>query len=154
MLFITEAFLQMPHQTLPPPHWTYGSSAHSSQRELKLAYQDDLIGTDADLHIGNSRILFDAFNPSYNRYHLSDVLLQSGKGRVRLYAPLRAATRDTIPPIASADTLDLKLGRIRLENYEVAYTDEVGKLETNAKIGKLMVEGKELFLHKPSVIFA
>jgi len=123
-------------------------------RNVKLTYKDALIGTDAELFVGNSRLSFSAFNPAFNRYHLSKALFSSGKGSVRMYAPLRAVTSnlEQPKPTNTSDTLDLKLGQIQLENYELTYNDEVGKLKTKANIGKIVVEGKQLFLNKLAIL--
>lgn len=113
-------------------------------KNIQLAYQDALIGTDANVWVDDAQLQFSAFNPTLNRYHLANTLLKTGKGSVRMYAPLRQ-------PSNSSDSLDLKLGIIRLENYYLAYTDETLKLTTSAKIGKIAIEGEQLFLAQPFV---
>lgn len=114
-------------------------------KNTRLTYQDTLIGTDANLWVNDARLQFSAFNPTLDRYHLANTLFNTGKGSVRMYAPLRPPTPD------SADSLDLKLGIIHLENYDLAYTDETQKLTTSAKIGKITIEGEQLFLTQPFV---
>lgn len=150
--FITEAFVskdKQPDTTTTPLEMRLDAI---QLRNVKLTYQDALIGTDADLVIGNARLTFSAFNPSYNRYHLSNALLASGKGSVRVYPSLKTSPVITQPtPVSQDDSLDLKLGTIQLENYQVDYADEMQKLKTNVKIGQLMVEGNQFFLNQPFI---
>ncbi|WP_273216104.1 translocation/assembly module TamB domain-containing protein [Runella zeae] len=125
-----------------------------SLKNVNLQYRDALIGTDAKLWLKGSKVTFSAFNPSYNRYHLSTTLLNEGKGSVRMYAPLRApavASDSAVVVSSASDSLDIKLGKIRVENYELNYVDETQKLKTGAKIGTLELESEQLFLEKLAV---
>ncbi len=125
-------------------------------KNVKLVYRDALIGTDADLWVKDSRVEFSAFNPSYNRYHLTNTVLTTGRGAVRMYAPLRAPKPgvDSLAAVtASSDSLDFKLGKIHLENYELRYEDETRKIKTGGKIGKLDLESNYIYLNKLAVSF-
>lgn len=123
-------------------------------KNVRLVYKDALIGTDANLWLSESNVNFSAFNPSYNRYHLTSTILNTGKGSVRMYAPLRPVKTDadsvevTVNP---SDSLDLKLGKIQVKNFDIAYEDETQKLKTGGKIGQLEVESNFVYLNNLAV---
>ncbi|WP_147277035.1 translocation/assembly module TamB domain-containing protein [Runella aurantiaca] len=122
-------------------------------KNVRVSYRDALIGTDAALWIEESNVNFSAFNPSYNRYHLTNTVLNAGKATVRMYAPLRPAKPeiDSLAAINSADSLDLKLGKIQVKNYEITYNDETQKLKASGKIGQLDLESDYIHLDKLAV---
>lgn len=83
-------------------------------KNVRLVYRDALIGTDANLWLIESNINFSAFNPSLNRYHLTSTDLNTGKGSVRMYAPLRpsqAGANSLEVAATSSDSLDFKIGK-------------------------------------------
>ena len=120
-------------------------------RNVRVSYQDVLIGTDADLSLPDARFQFSAFNPSLNRYHLSKTDIRSGKVAVKMYQPLRQDTTQTAATTPASDSLDLKLGMVRLADYRVTYEDEKQQIKTALAIGKIEVEAEKLFLTKPLV---
>lgn len=123
-------------------------------KNVRLVYRDALIGTDANLWLSESNVNFSAFNPSLNRYHLTSTDLNTGKGSVRMYAPLRPSQEgaDSLEVAAtSSDSLDLKLGKIQVKNFDLAYEDEIQKLKTSGKIGKLDLESDYIYLNKLAV---
>jgi translocation and assembly module TamB len=122
-------------------------------KNVRVSYRDALIGTDAALWIEESNVNFSAFNPSYNRYHLTNTVLNAGKATVRMYTPLRPAkpSTDSLVTINSADSLDFKLGKIQVKNYEITYNDETQKLKASGKIGQLDLESDYIHLDKLAV---
>ncbi|WP_428666762.1 translocation/assembly module TamB domain-containing protein [Runella sp.] len=123
-------------------------------KNVKLVYRDALIGTDANLWISESNVTFSAFNPSYNRYHLTSTVLNTGKGSVRMYAPLRPSkTGADSSEVATnpSDSLDFRLGKIQIKNYDISYEDETQKLKTGGKIGQIDLESNFVYLNKLAV---
>jgi hypothetical protein len=123
-------------------------------KNVRVLYRDALIGTDANLWLNESNVTFSAFNPSYNRYHFTNTVLNAGKGSVRMYAPLRPPQSESDSATVAdnpSDSLDLKLGKIQVKDFDIAYEDETQKLKTSGKIGQLDVETDRIYLDKLAV---
>jgi len=152
--FITKAFANpdsLPDTTSAPMEMRLDAV---KLKNVRLVYRDALIGTDANLWFSESNVNFSAFNPTLNRYHLTTTDLNVGKGSVRMYAPLRTTKSGTDSlEVASnpSDSLDLKLGKIQVKNFDIAYEDEIQKLKTGGKIGQLNVESDYIYLNKLAV---
>ena len=120
-------------------------------RNVRLSYQDAVVGTDAEVSLPDACFNFSAFNPSLSRYHLTNTNIQSGWVKVKMYTPIRKDSGLT-SSASTADSLDLELGTIRLGDYRVVYEDRKQQLKTEANIGKLEIEAEKLYLTRPLVV--
>ena len=114
-------------------------------RQVHLSYYDDASGIDADVRLPEASVGFEAFNPSYSRYHPTEIKL-AGTG-VSLHT-FEAADLG-LPPEASptsSDTLDLKLGDIDFRDVKVSYSDAVSGMSTELSFPKLLAKVDHVYL--------
>ncbi len=114
-------------------------------KQVHLSYYDDASGIDADVRLPDASVGFDAFNPSYSRYHPTEIKL-AGAG-VSLHT-FEAADLGLPPevPSASSDTLDLKLGDIDFRDVKVSYNDAVSGISTELSFPKLLAAVDHVYL--------
>ncbi len=114
-------------------------------KQVHLSYYDDGSGIDADVKLPDASVSFDAFNPSYYRYHPTAIKL-AGAG-VSLHT-FEAADLGLPPevPSTSTDTLDLKLGDVDFRDVKVSYSDAESGMHTELSFPKLLAMIDHVYL--------
>src|SRR5690606_27052655 len=114
-------------------------------KKVHLTYYDDAAGIDTDLTVPEAAVVFSAFNPSYSRYHPTDISLSGTSLSLRLFKPVDLGIPEEIASTGS-DTLDLKLGRIDFREIAVRYTDEESGMLTDVQLPKLLAQMDHVYL--------
>lgn len=124
---------------------------------VKITYNDAIIGTDADLYLKDLSTEFKEFNIAKSQYHFANVKGDGGAAKLRLYKsvkPSPVVLPDTIAPkVAAADSLDLNVGTVSLANFNWSLESEEDGLKNGVKLGKLELEGDKIYLNGQKVIF-
>lgn len=124
---------------------------------VKITYNDAIIGTDADFYVKDLTTEFKEFNIAKSQYHFDKVNANGGSAKLRLYKsvkPSPVAPPDTIPAdIAAADTLDLNVGTVTLANFNWLLESEEDGLRNGVKLGKLDLQGDKIYVNGQKVIF-
>jgi hypothetical protein len=124
---------------------------------VKITYNDAIIGTDADLYLKDLSTEFKEFNIAKSQYHFASVKGDGGAAKLRLYKsvkPAQVAPPATVDPkVAAADTLDLNVGTVSLANFNWSLESEEDGLKNGVKLGKLELEGDKIYLNGQKVIF-
>lgn len=142
--FIPDAFASS------PPDTTSGepldmSWDHLVVRKIHLTYYDDGSGIDADIRLPEAEVLFSAFNPSYSRYHPTDIQLKNSDLSLRFFRPTDLGLPPA-EPTPVTDTLDLQFGKIDFRNIKVRYNDEVSGLTTDLDFPKVLAQIDHVYL--------
>jgi hypothetical protein len=123
---------------------------------VKITYNDAIIGTDADLYVKDLTTEFKEFNIAKSQYHFANVNANGGSAKLRLYKSVRpspvAPSTTVDPKVAAADTLDLNVGTVNLANFNWLMESEDG-LRNGVKLGKLALEGDKIYVNGQKVIF-
>jgi translocation and assembly module TamB len=126
-------------------------------KNVKVTYNDAIIGTDADLYLKDLSTEFKEFNIAKSQYHFANVTANGGSAKLRLYKSLKpspvAPPTTEAPEVVAADTLDLNVGTVTLANFNWLLESEEDGLRNGVKLGKLEVEGDKIYLNGQKVIF-
>ncbi len=114
-------------------------------KEVHLSYYDDASGIDADVRLPDASVGFDAFNPSYSRYHPTSIQLAGAGVSVHTFEGSDSGTPPEAPS-APSDTLDLKLGDIDFRDVKVSYSDAVSGMSTELSFPKLLAMIDHVYL--------
>ncbi|GAB3516659.1 hypothetical protein GCM10027442_34580 [Emticicia fontis] len=124
---------------------------------VKITYNDAIIGTDADMYVKDLNTEFKEFNIAKSQYHFANVNANGGSAKLRLYKsvkPSPIAPPTTVPAdVAAADTLDLNVGTVTLANFNWLLESEEDGLRNGLKLGKLELEGDKIYVNGQKVIF-
>lgn len=124
---------------------------------VKITYNDAIIGTDADLYLKDLSTEFKEFSIAKSQYHFANINGNGGAAKLRLYKsvkPSPAAPPSTVAPeVAAADTLDLNVGTVSLANFDWQLDSEEDGMRNSVKLGKLELEGDKIYLNGQKVIF-
>lgn len=115
-------------------------------RKVHLSYYDDASGIDADVQLPEAKVDFAAFNPSFSRYHPTNIELAGTDLKVNFFEPKDLGLPPAVVESTSTDTLDLKLGNIDFRDVNVLYTDAVAGLKTEVSLPKLLADIDEVYL--------
>ncbi len=113
---------------------------------IHVSYQDNVIGTDAEVILNQFTAKFDALNPVTSVYKINDISLIGSQIDLHTYKPLKEASSST-----SSDTLNLQLGHLHLEKVNASFNDQVSGLNSKVNIGVLSAEGETFYLDKQLV---
>jgi translocation and assembly module TamB len=112
-------------------------------KRVYLTYQDAITGTDAEANVQLAQVQFAEFNPTRSLYHPSRLVMNGTRASLRLYEPL-------VPSISNAadqvDTLDLKLGDVKVQNLTWSFVDEVAGIKNGIQLGRLEGRIERIFL--------
>jgi translocation and assembly module TamB len=120
-----------------------------SLKQVRLTYRDAVTGMDVNAIVDSASVKFDKFNPSLSQYHPSNVALLNSQVKLRMYSALKAAASS--PPPNPADSLDLKVGDIHVEQFKWQFEDEVSGLKNGITVGKLAGHVNKIFLESQQV---
>ncbi|RYU96704.1 translocation/assembly module TamB domain-containing protein [Emticicia agri] len=124
---------------------------------VKITYNDAIIGTDADMYVKDLSTEFKEFNIAKSQYHFANVNANGGSAKLRLYKSVKpspvAPPTKVNPEVAAADTLDLNVGTVTLANFNWLMESEEDGLKNGVKIGKLELEGDKIYVNGQKVIF-
>lgn len=120
-----------------------------SLKNVRLTYVDAVIGTDADAVIKGGQVKFSAFNPDKSQYHTSDLVLTGSAATVRMYKGLQvekevASAAGPVPE--ASDSLDVKVGRINIQDFKWAFIDETSGINNKVTVGALQGEVEKTYL--------
>lgn len=123
---------------------------------VKITYNDAIIGTDADFYVKDLTTEFKEFNIAKSQYHFANVNANTGSAKLRLYKSVKpspiAQPTTKAPEVVAADTLDLNVGTVTLANFNWLLESEDG-LRNGVKLGKLDLEGDKIYVNGQKVIF-
>ncbi|NIJ55836.1 translocation/assembly module TamB domain-containing protein [Dyadobacter arcticus] len=119
-------------------------------KNVRLSYRDAVTGMDANANIDSATVKFDKFNPSLSQYHLSDLALLNSQVKLKMYPALKTASAGSPPP-NPADSLDLKVGDINVQQFKWQFDDEVSGLKNGVTVGKLAGHVNKIFLESQQV---
>lgn len=119
-------------------------------RQVHLSYYDDASGIDADVKLPDASVGFDAFNPSYSRYHPTAIKLAGAGVSLHTFEAADLGLPQEAPS-ATSDTLDLKLGDIDFRDVKVSYNDAVNGMSTELSFPKLLAMIDHVYLDGQSV---
>jgi hypothetical protein len=107
-----------------------------SLKDVRLSYRDAVTGTDAEAIIDSAHVNFDKFNPTLSQYHPAKLALLNSQVKLRMYQALKTDTApETVPD--PADSLDIKVGDIDIQNFKWLFEDEVAGLKNGVTVGKM-----------------
>jgi translocation and assembly module TamB len=106
-----------------------------SLKKVRFSYRDAVIGTDASGNIDSAVVKFDKFNPTLSQYHLTNTALHNSQVKLRMYPALKVAAAGPEPK--PADSLDIKVGDIDIQQFKWQFDDEVSGLKNGMTVGKL-----------------
>ncbi|WP_353717441.1 translocation/assembly module TamB domain-containing protein [Dyadobacter sp. 676] len=106
-----------------------------SLKKVRFSYRDAVIGTDASGNIDSAVVKFDKFNPTISRYHLTSTALHNSEVKLRMYKALKVAAAGPEPD--PADSLDIKVGDIDIQQFKWQFDDETSGLKNGLTVGKL-----------------
>ena len=115
-------------------------------RRVRLSYRDAVTGTDAEANIDSSVIKFDKFNPTLSQYHLTSTALLNSRVKLRMYPALKTAAAGPDPKPDPADSLDIKVGDIDIQQFQWQFDDEIGGLKNGLTVGKLAGHVNNIFM--------
>ncbi|SEI50624.1 Family of unknown function [Dyadobacter koreensis] len=113
-------------------------------KQVRLSYKDAVIGTDADANIDSANVQFDKFNPSLSQYHPTKIALYNSAAKLRMYQALKVDTTESASN--PADSLDLKLSDIDINNFNWVFTDETSGLNNGITVGQLKGKINSIYL--------
>lgn len=123
---------------------------------VRITYNDAIIGTDADFYVKDLTTEFKEFNIAKSQYHFANVNANTGSAKLRLYKSVKpspvAPPTTVAPEVAAADTLDLNVGTVTLANFNWLLESEDG-MRNGVKLGKLDLEGDKIYVNGQKVIF-
>lgn len=119
-------------------------------KNVHLTYNDQVIGTDADADLQNAITQFDAFDLNTSKYHIQKIDLNTAKIALNLYKPLKE-TPPSQTKKPSSDTLDFKLGDVRLLNVDWRLQQEESGLTNVVKLGVFEAKGDKIYLEAQKV---
>ena len=108
-----------------------------SLKKVRFSYRDAVIGTDASGNIDSAIVKFDKFNPTISQYHLTSTALNNSEVKLRMYPALKVAAAGPEPKPDPADSLDIKVGDIDIQQFKWQFDDEVSGLKNGMTVGKL-----------------
>lgn len=115
-------------------------------KAVHLSYYDDAAGIDTDLNIQDAGVGFSAFNPSFSRYHPTDIRLERAALKVNLFTGTDPVLPAETPSAPSSDTLDLKFGKIDFRDITVTYDDAAGGMKGAFSFPKLLASVDHVYL--------
>jgi translocation and assembly module TamB len=115
-------------------------------RRVRLSYRDAVTGTDAEANIDSSVIKFDKFNPTLSQYHLTSTALLNSRVKLRMYPALKTAAAGPDPKPDPADSLDIKVGDIDIQQFQWQFNDEIAGLKNGLTVGKLAGHVNNIFM--------
>jgi len=108
-----------------------------SLKDVRFSYRDAVIGTDASGNIDSALVKFDKFNPTISQYHLTTTALHNSQVKLRMYNALKVAAAGPEPKPDPADSLDIKVGDIDIQQFKWQFDDEVSGLKNGMTVGKM-----------------
>lgn len=108
-----------------------------SLKKVRFSYRDAVIGTDASGNIDSAVVKFDKFNPTISQYHLTTTALHNSQVKLRMYPALEVAAAGPDPKPDPADTLDVKVGDIDIQQFKWQFDDEVSGLKNGVTVDKM-----------------
>lgn len=124
---------------------------------VKITYNDAIIGTDANLYLQDLTTDFKEFSIAKSRYHFQNIVANGGSAKLRLYKSVKPGPvvppTTVAPEVAATDTLDLNVGTVTLANFNWLLESEEDGMRNGLKLGKLALEGDKVYLSGQKVIF-
>lgn len=117
-----------------------------SLRRVRVSYRDAVTGTDAEANIDSSVIKFDKFNPTLSQYHLTSTALLNSRVKLRMYPALKTAAAGPDPKPDPADSLDIKVSDIDIQQFQWQFDDEIAGLKNGLTVGKLAGHVNNIFM--------
>lgn len=108
-----------------------------SLKDVRFSYRDAVIGTDASGKIDSAVVKFDKFNPTLSQYHLTNTALHNSEVKLRMYPALKVAAAGPEPTPDPADSLDIQVGDIDIQQFKWQFDDETSGLKNGMTVGKL-----------------
>ncbi|OJV17635.1 MAG: translocation/assembly module TamB [Dyadobacter sp. 50-39] len=108
-----------------------------SLKKVRFSYRDAVIGTDASGNIDSAVVKFDKFNPTISQYHLTTTALHNSQVKLRMYPALEVAAAGPDPKPDPADSLDIKVGDVDIQQFKWQFDDEVSGLKNGVTVGKM-----------------
>ncbi|TLU98775.1 translocation/assembly module TamB domain-containing protein [Dyadobacter luticola] len=118
-------------------------------KQVRLSYRDAVTGMDANANIDTATVKFDKFNPSLSQYHPSNVALLNSQVKLRMYPALKTAAASPRPD--PADSLDLKVGDIDIQQFKWEFNDETSGLKNGVTVGKFAGHVNSIYMNSQQV---
>lgn len=113
-------------------------------KDVRLRYKDDVAGADVDAYVDSLRANVAKTDLDKSVYHLTDVSVNGLNTRARIYPGLPATNeRDPDP----SDTLDLWLGKWRINRAQWDVQVDEANFQTKGKLGRLTMEPDYFYLN-------
>ncbi|MCY7351156.1 MAG: translocation/assembly module TamB domain-containing protein [Cytophagaceae bacterium] len=112
-------------------------------KDVRVRYLDDVAGADVDVFVDTLHARIDRINPTRSQYYLTEAFVEGLQTRTRLYPGVEQAQN----PDATADTLDLRLGRWRVNRAKWDVRVEEEGFQTQGVIGQLAVNTDYFYLN-------
>jgi translocation and assembly module TamB len=145
--FIIDAFASEEVAPAPDASTPLDMSWNSLRlKQVHLSYYDAASGVDADVQLPDGAVDFDAFNPSFSRYHPRTIALKGADVKVNLFDPVDLGLPVSEVSSTLTDTLDLKLNQVDFRDLKIAYSDKVSGMITELSFPKLLAEIEDVYL--------
>ncbi len=113
-----------------------------SFKDVRVTYRDDVTGADVNAYVDTLRANFDKTDIANNSYHLRDLTVDGLDTKARIYKGL--PTPDSPP---SLDTLDIRLGKWKLNRARWDVQLEEQKMTTAGQLESLAMETDYFFFN-------
>ncbi|MES1249079.1 MAG: hypothetical protein ABUL46_00270, partial [Chitinophaga rupis] len=148
--FIADAFAGTPDTTTKKSSSPMKMALRKIMLEkIRLVYKDVVTGNDVEVWIDNSETKMDTFDPTALHFSVSDFYMKGLRARIFQTQPLAVAPPPPTPAARDTATssLQLKLGRIKVENSALDYRNTVNAFYTNLQLGRLAANMKRFDLN-------
>ncbi|MGK9116998.1 translocation/assembly module TamB domain-containing protein [Olivibacter jilunii] len=154
--YIMRAFVSE-EQTQPKPEDTTSSMEFSIDKinlnRIRLVYQDEVIGTNADFNLGHLDTRIKTFDLNKMRFEIPKINIQGVNTAIRQWT---VADSTAIPSSKNlgveaavgeeAPLPDIQLGSVSLEDIKAQYVDEASALNAQVLFDRLLVDFKDIDL--------
>lgn len=125
---------------------------------IQIRYDDEIIGTNADVYLGHLDTRIKTFDLENMRFEIPKLTVNGLKTTL---LQSKVATAEHIPSTddlgveravgAEAPMPDLKLGEVDFRNIQVVYADEASAMDARVSFNRLAVTFKDLDLNKENI---
>lgn len=130
--------------------WQF-SIKNISLKQIYFTYHDRSSGMNADLHLGEFKTGFDAFDLDKQIIHVAATSLKNTQASVLQNEPLQK----TVDTTGTAPfNYDIALRTIALDTLHVSYTDKTTGQDVNVSLGQFLLDVKKIDLTKKKIDLA